>query len=169
MVAVSNGCSQDSVVSCIVHLLRHKRIKWAGTLLLILELIYLLLAQCQFYIQVNGRRKLHLPLCSLPWGGSLCLHQSTVEYSDKFHSINHTATLTMTEECIPQPIHSHSQMYVKWEELSSRLSHGETQQKQCPPPLLFSALFFAFLIHTVALPNTHTCCVARTCKQIQKR
>lgn len=98
--ALSDGCIQDSFVCKTgLHLAAQTDETQAGTLLRVLELIYLWLAQCQFYIEVNERRKLHLPLCSLPWGGSLCLSQSTAEYSDKFHSINLTGGVYSTYIC----------------------------------------------------------------------
>ena len=67
MAVLLDCCIQDSIV-CRTELYRAAQTDetQAGTLLRVLELIYLWLAQCQFYIEVNERRKLHLPLCSLP-------------------------------------------------------------------------------------------------------
>lgn len=67
MPALLDCCIQDSFVCKIeLHLAAQADETQAGTLLLVSELIYLWLAQCQFYMEVNERRKLHLPLCSLP-------------------------------------------------------------------------------------------------------
>lgn len=60
-------CIQDSFVCKIeFYLAAQADETQAGAPLRVLELIYLCLAQCQFNIEVNEGRKLHLPLCSLP-------------------------------------------------------------------------------------------------------
>lgn len=91
--AVLDDCIQNSFVcSMKLYIAAQTDETRASALLRVSELVYLWLAQCQFYIQVKRRRKLHLPLCCLAWGGSLCLSQSAIEYSDKFQSVNHTVT-----------------------------------------------------------------------------
>lgn len=135
-------CIQDSFVCRMkLYLAAQTDETQAGRLLRALELVYLSLAQCQFNMQVNERRKLHLPLCSLPWGGSLCFSQSTVVYSDKFH-YKTTQSMTMTGEFISPPSHCYSHMYVKRLELSSRLSYREVfLQSNLHPCSSFYAFF----------------------------
>lgn len=58
MAALLDCCIQDSFVcKAELYLTAQSDETQAGTLLRILELIYLWLAPCQFYIQVNERRK----------------------------------------------------------------------------------------------------------------